>query len=357
MHKDKNMTRTWRVGVMGLGHWYSGVRLAQALPQYDKAELVAVAALDEAKAQAFGDMFAVPAYTDYDQFLAEADLDMLHISPPSAEMRDRAVKAAQAGKHFVLGKPIAMNLEEADDIIAAVEQSDITCVTYQGLRRLADANLKRQLDEGLIGEVKVIHITYRVGIAEDWIDSGSPGWFADPRQSPGGSFADEGTYALERLMFLTGSHVVEVSGAKVGNFVHPGLETEDWAMGTFTFGNGIIATIESAWTISVPRLSGPSPKENNLNRMEIVGSEGEMLFGRLYTPGDGLLNRDAPYWTFSRPMPRRNAPARPSGIDYLIRCVEEGEEPVTSLHAARETLAVVLATYECARTGAPVRLS
>lgn len=342
---------------MGLGHWYSGVRLAQALPQYDKAELVAVAALDEAKAQAFGNMFGVPAYTDYDEFLAEADVDMLHISPPSAEMCDCAVKAAQAGKHFVLGKPMAMNLAEADDIITAVEQSGITCVTYQGLRRLSDANLKRQLDEGIIGEVKVIHIMQRVGIAEDWLNSGTPGWFADPKQSPGGSFADEATYALERLIFLTDSHVVEVSGAKVGNFVHPGLETEDWAMGTFTFGSGTIATIESAWTISVPRLSGPSPKENNHNRMEIIGTEGEMLFGRLYTPGNGLLNRNAPYWTFSRPMPRRNAPARPRGIDHLIQCVEEGRDPVTSLLVARETLAVVLATYESARTGASVRLS
>jgi hypothetical protein len=56
-------------------------------------------------------------------------------------------------------------------------------------------------------------------------------------------------------------------------------------------------------------------------------------------------------------MPRRDAAARLRGIDYLIRCVEEGEEPVTSLLVARETRAAVLATYECARTGAPVRLS
>jgi predicted dehydrogenase len=56
-------------------------------------------------------------------------------------------------------------------------------------------------------------------------------------------------------------------------------------------------------------------------------------------------------------MPRRNATPRPGGIDYLIQCVEEGEEPVTSLHIARETLAVVLAVYESARTGTPVRLS
>jgi predicted dehydrogenase len=326
------------------------------MPHYDKAELVAVASLDESKAHAFGDMFGVPSYTDYDEFLSETDVDMVHIAPPPSEMRDCAVKAAQAGKHMVLGKPMAMNLDEADEIIAAVERSGVTCVTYQGLRRLSDAGLKRQLDEGIIGEVKVIHITQRVGIAEDWLDSGTAGWFADPTQTPGGSFADEALYSLERLYFLTDSHVVEITGAKTANLVHPNLQVEDWAMATFTFANGVIATIESAWTVSIPRLTGPSPKENNVNRMEIVGTEGEMLFGRLYTPGQALLNRDAPHWTFARPMPRRNAAARPRAADYLIRCVEQGEEPVTSLHIARETLAVALAVYESARTGIPVRL-
>jgi predicted dehydrogenase len=350
------MTRPWRVGVMGLGHWYSGVGIAQAAPFYPKAELVAVASSEADKAHAFGDLFGVPAYTDYDEFLAEADVDMVHISPPSSEMRDCVVKAAQAGKHMVVGKPIAMNLAEADEIIEAVEASDITCVSYQGLRRLSDAGLKRELDSGVIGEVKVYHITQRVGIAEDWIDSGTAGWFADPKRCPGGSFADEGTYALEQLMFLTDSRVVEVSGAKVANLVHPGLEVEDWAMGTFTFENGVIATIESAWTISIPRLSGPSPKDNNVGRTEIVGTKGEMLFDRMFTPGNGLLSSAARYWTFTRPRPPRTSFPRPRGIDYLIECVEQNQEPVTSLHVARETLAVVLATYEAARTGGPVRL-
>ena len=95
------MTRRWRIGVMGLGHWYSGVRLAQAMPQYDKAELVAVASLDETKAHAFGDMFGVPSYTNYDEFLSETDVDMVHIAPPPSEMRDCAVKAAQAGKQWM----------------------------------------------------------------------------------------------------------------------------------------------------------------------------------------------------------------------------------------------------------------
>ena len=350
------MTRKWRVGVMGLGHWYSGFSLARALPNFPQAELVAVASLDEPKARAYEEMFGVPSYTDYDEFLAKADVDIVHMAPPPAEMRDCAVKAAEAGVHIVLGKPMAMNMAEADEIVAAIEKSGVTCVTYQGLRRLSDARLKRQLDDGIIGEVKVIHVTQRVGIAEDWLDSGTAGWFADPRQTPGGAFADEALYTLERLLFLTGSHVVEISGAKTANLVQPDLEVEDWAMATFTFANGVIATIESSWTISIPRLTGPSPKENNHSRTEIIGTDGELLFGRLYTPGNGMLNRDAPYWTFTRPAPLRNAVPQPRGIDYLIQCVEQGQEPVARVQVARETLEVCLAMYEGARTGKTVQL-
>lgn len=50
---------------------------------------------------------------------------MLHNPPPAAEMYDSAVRAAQAGEHFLPGKPMAMTLAEAYDIIGAVVSSDI----------------------------------------------------------------------------------------------------------------------------------------------------------------------------------------------------------------------------------------
>lgn len=48
--------------------------------------------------------------------------------------------------------------------------------------------------------------------------------------------------------------------AKMANLVHREIAVEDWGMATFTFANGIIATLEAAWTINSPRPTGPSPK-------------------------------------------------------------------------------------------------
>ena len=74
------------------------------------------------------------------------------------------------------------------------------------------------IDRGDIGEPVVIHHTCRWSIAEDWRNSGTPGWFADPRHVPGGAFIDEGIYWIDYFRWLAGSEVIEVD-AKMANAV------------------------------------------------------------------------------------------------------------------------------------------
>jgi predicted dehydrogenase len=350
------MARTWRVGVLGLGHWYSGYGLARALPEFPQAQLVAAAYHDQAKVEEFTDTFGVEAYTDYDDLLARDDIDIVHIAPPVVEIPECTIRAAAAGKHIILGKPMGMTVAQADEMIAAVRRAGVKCVPWQGMRRVNNA-LKRQIDEGLIGEIKVMHSTRQQGIAEDWSCSGTPGWFGDPAQVPGGAFIDEGIYSLDQFLFLAGSKVTTVEWAKMANLVHKDLQVEDWMMAAFTFENGIVATLESGWTLTVPRLTGPSPKQNALDRLEIVGTEGQIVNDRLYVPGQARLTREHPHWAFYRPMPQYAVAPVPSALAYLIECIEEDKEPEASMEGARNSLAVALAAYEAARSGKPVRLA
>ncbi len=55
------------------------------------------------------------------------------------------------------------------------------------------------------------------------------------------------------------------------------IAVEDWGLATFTFANGVIATLEAAWTINAPRKTGPSPKHNSVVRLEMVGTRGELM--------------------------------------------------------------------------------
>jgi predicted dehydrogenase len=350
------MTRKWRVAVLGLGHWYSAYGLARSLPEYAKAELVAAAWHDKPQLDAFTSSFGVRGYTDYAELLKKEDVDIVHIAAPVSELRDLTVMAARAGKHMVLGKPMAMTLQQADEMVDAVEKAGVTCMPFQGIMRLRCADLKTRLDKGEIGDLILIHQTSRWSIAEDWYGSGRPGWFADPKHVPGGAFIDEGIYWIDLFRWLSGSEVVEVE-ARMRNLVHKDIGVEDWGMGTFTFANGIIATLEAGWTINAPRKTAPSPKQNAVVRLELVGSRGEFIDQWFRAPGRAVLAAGAADWVFERQSEIPFAPPTPFPLGHLIDSLEKEAPTIATIGEARKSFVLAMAAYDSARKGQPVRLT
>lgn len=349
------MGRQWGVAVLGLGHWYSAYNLARALREYPGARLVAVACPDPAKREAYASTFGIDSYAEVAGVLARDDVDIVHICPPVAQIPAYTIAAAKAGKHLVLGKPMAMNRAQADEMVSAVRAAGVTCMPFQGIYRLANNGLKRRVADGLIGDIVVMHAGGRWGIAEDWFRSGTPGWFADPEQVPGGAFIDEGVYGIDQLRWWAGSEVVQVE-AKMANLVHRDLPVEDWGLATLTFANGIVATIEASWTINAPQKSGPSPKQNSVTRFEIVGTRGEIIQDSLRGAGVSILAAGSPQWVFERAAPEYSTPPQPGPLGHLISCLESNQEPIHSIEDARTALIVGLAAYESARQGRPVDL-
>ena len=350
------MSRVWRVAVAGLGHWYSAYNLARAMREYPKAVLVAVASRETHRRHEFAGAFGLPGYDTLAEMLDRERVDIVHIASPVSEIHDLTLQSAAAGKHLVLGKPMAMSVAEADRMVAAVDAAGIVCVPLQGIMRLRFAWLKARIDAGEIGDVVVLHQASRWSIAEDWYRSGTPGWFADPRSVPGGALIDEGIYWIDFFGWITGSEIVQVE-AKVANLVHKDIAVEDWGLATFTTDTGVIATLEASWTINAPRKSGPSPKQNSVVRLEVVGSRGEIIEQWFRAPGRAVLASGANDWVFERQPEEPFAVATPSPLDHLIGCLEQDRRPVATIHDARRSLAAALAAYESARTGGPVRLS
>jgi predicted dehydrogenase len=350
------MARSWRVAILGLGHWYSAFGLARAIPEYSKAELVGVAWHDRTQLEAFTGAFGVRGYSDYDELLARESVDIVQIAAPVSESMDLAIRAARAGKHIVLGKPMAMSTAEADRIVEAVEQAGVACLPFQGIMRLRASELKTRIDRGDIGEIVVMHQTGRWSIAEDWYRSGKPGWFADPRHVPGGALIDEGIYWIDLLRWLAGAEVTEVE-AKTANLVHKDIEVEDWGLATFTFANGIVATLEASWTINAPRKTGPSPKQNSVVRFEVVGTRGEISDQWFRAPGRAVLAAGARDWVFERQAEEPFAPSAPFPLDHLIECLEQNRQPAATVQDARRSFVVAMAAYESARERRPVHLS
>jgi predicted dehydrogenase len=347
------MPRRWRVAVLGLGHWYSAYGLARALPEYPHAELVAAAWDVPDQLAAFTSTFGIKGYRDSRELLASENVDIVHIAAPVACIPELTIQSAAAGKHIVLGKPMAMTVEDADRMIDAVDRAGVLCFPFQGIMRLRGRELKQRIDRGDIGDLMLLHQTSRWSIAEDWYKSGKPGWFADPAQVPGGAFIDEGIYWIDFFQWLASSDVVQVE-AKTANLVHKDIAVEDWGLATFTFTNGMIATLEAGWTINAPRQSGPSPKRNAVVRLELVGSRGEIIDQWFRTPGRAVLAAGAEDWVFERQSEESFAPASPFPLNHLIDCLETKRPLIATIHDARKSFVVAMAAYEAARLGRSV---
>ncbi|WP_433614905.1 Gfo/Idh/MocA family protein [Dactylosporangium sp. CA-139114] len=116
-----------RFGVLGTGHWAT-VTQAAALATHPSATLAGVWGRSADKAEDLGSRYGVPAYTDVDALFKE--VDAVAIALPPHVQAPLAVKAAQAGKHLLLDKPLALDPAAADEVVAAADAAGVASVVF-----------------------------------------------------------------------------------------------------------------------------------------------------------------------------------------------------------------------------------
>lgn len=116
-----------RIGVVGTGHWAATVHAAGAAA-HEGVELVGVWGRDRSRAAAVADPLGTTAYDDFGALLDAVEL--LSFAVPPSVQADLATRAAEAGKHLLLEKPLTTDLEAADRLVAAVEEHDVRSVVF-----------------------------------------------------------------------------------------------------------------------------------------------------------------------------------------------------------------------------------
>ncbi len=116
-----------RFGLLGTGHW-AGEAHAPGIAGHDDATLVGVWGRDPAKAEALAGRFGAVGFEDLDSLLAA--VDAVAIAVPPDVQADLAVRAAAAGRHLLLDKPLALSLEDARRVVDAVEASRVASVIF-----------------------------------------------------------------------------------------------------------------------------------------------------------------------------------------------------------------------------------
>ncbi|WP_113447019.1 Gfo/Idh/MocA family protein [Rhizobium cremeum] len=171
-----------------------------AMQDAENCVVTAVASRDLAKARAMADRFSVPhAFGSYEEMLASDVIDAVYIPVPTAQHVEWAIKAADAGKHVLCEKPLALKAAEIDDVIAARDRngvlvSEAFMVTYAPVWR----KVRSLLSEGAIGRLRHVQGAFTYFNRDP----------ANMRNKPelgGGGLPDIGVYPAISTRFATGA--------------------------------------------------------------------------------------------------------------------------------------------------------
>ncbi|WP_430250611.1 Gfo/Idh/MocA family protein [Neorhizobium sp. DAR64860/K0K1] len=176
-----------------------------ALLDAENCVVSAVASRDLAKARAFADRFGVPhAFGSYDEMLASDTIDAVYIPLPTSQHVEWSIKAAEAGKHVLCEKPIALKASEIERLIAARDDngvliSEAFMVTYAPVWH----KVRDLLKEGAIGDLKHVQGAFSYFNRD-------PDNMRNIPELGGGALPDIGVYPTIATRFATGLEPLRV---------------------------------------------------------------------------------------------------------------------------------------------------
>jgi myo-inositol 2-dehydrogenase/D-chiro-inositol 1-dehydrogenase len=373
-----------RVGLVG-SQFVSTIH-AEALKRVPGAELFAVASPTAGHADEFARRHGVRhAFRDYRKMLEASELDLVVLGCPNDLHCEFTELAAAAGKHVVCEKPLCLNLDEADRMIAACARAKVKlmyaeelCFTPKYVR------LKRLLDEGALGRPHLVKQAEKH-------DGPHAGWFWDVKRSGGGVTMDMGCHAFEFFRWLLGkpagrtrstgtsgevqtqSH--ETPLGEIVPLVRPSAVSVWAEMGTFVHGdrtqgddNALIAVrfrtddgevlgiAEESWT----------KKGGMDDTAEVHGSAGvayaDLLQGNAiltysekgygYAVEKAGLTRG---WSFTAFEELWNY-GFPQEFAHFIDCVAHDRQPLVTGEDGRAVLEIICAAYASAGSGQKIAL-
>lgn len=315
------------------------------------ANLVAVYSRSIGKAEKWAREYDVQPFNDYEALLKSEEIDAVVILTPSGTHAEFGIKAAGAGKHVVVEKPIDVNLEKAKALVKACENAGVklSCI-FQHRFDEAIIKLKEAVDAGELGLLNFGSSRTTWYRPQDYYDSGE--WRGTRELDGGGALMNQSIHYIDLLLYIMGP-VEEVHGycATRG---HERIDVEDIAVANVKFATGALGIIEGN-TTAFPGFN---------TELDIFGGAGSVRIRsdeitewhiknqETVTVGGGTLAANAMGNT-------QTADYGPSfGRQYadIVQAFRNNSEPLVNGWEALQALEVILAIYESAESGKAIKM-
>ena len=342
MASEKN----FRIALVGCGR--ISKNHFDAIDKIDGLELVAVCDADPVRAEQAASQQGVDCFTSYEKMLKDAKADVITIATPSGLHADQGVEAAQAGKHVVMEKPMAISLTGADALVHACDKAGVQLfVVKQNRLNPPIQLLKHAIDKDRFGRIYMASCTVHWARPQEYYDQAP---WRGTWEFDGGAFMNQASHYVDLIQWLMGP--VESVMAKTATLARR-IETEDSGVAILKFRSGALGSIE------VTMLAYPRNLEGSIT---ILGEKGSVKIG-------GTAVNKVDLWQFAEyddddkliEAVETNPPnvygLGHQGYYRNVLAVLRGEaKPDTDGRAGRKSLELILGIYESAKTGREVPL-
>jgi predicted dehydrogenase len=315
-------TRGVRYAVVGLGY----IAQVAVLPAFTHArrnsQLAALVSDDPVKRAQLARRYRVPATFSYEQFAQcreTGGIDAVYIALPNFRHREFAVAAARAGVHVLCEKPLAVTVEECEEIIAVAEKASVRLMTAYRLH-FEKANLEavRIARSGELGDPRLFQSVFAMQVRDGNIR-------LESEKNGGGPLYDIGIYCINAARSLFRSEPVEVMAWRATSGQKRFGEVEETATAALRFPGDRLATFSCSFGAA------------DTGWYQLVGTKGDLRVDPAYEYAGALRHR----LTLGGPSRVRSFPKRDqfaAQLLYFSDCVLEARRPEPS---GREGLADV----------------
>ena len=318
------------------------------------AEVVAVFTRKPERAEAFARKHGLAQwFSDLDAAITQSGCDVVDVCLPNYLHHRAVTTAARAGKHVIIEKPLAMNLAEADEMIAVCHAANRKLMYAEELCFAPKyERVRRVVNEGGIGKIfQMRQCEKHSGPHSDW--------FYDVKLSGGGAMMDMGCHGIAWFRWMLGGRprAVSVQATMQTGLIHAGrTRAEENSVVTVEFEGGAIGVAENSWA-----------KHGGMDdRVEVYGTGG-VIYADLFMGNSALTYSEAGYgyamekagstkgWSFTIFEEAFNQ-GYPQELHHFIQCVREDRAPLVTAEDGRAVLEIMMAAYESARAGRRVPL-
>ncbi len=327
-------------------------RVIPAIRGSARSELLAVASQGgPEKAARYAAERSIPrAYGSYEALFADPEIDVVYISLPNALHLPWAVKAAEAGKHILCEKPLALTAGEVDRMAEAASRNGVILQEAVMMRYHPQTiQLQERVAEGCIGDVRLIRGLFTFTLVR-------PG---DIRFDPalgGGSVWDLGSYPVSFMRTMLRAEPVEVQGWQI-----PGEGGADLSFsGQMRFPCGALTQFFSSFQ-AVPQANADLIGSRGTIHLDLpyVNKVGVTSRVRIYRVGENRSSGtfgDAALPLEEETLTYEDVNGYHHEVESMVACVLDGAEPIVSLAESRGNVATLEALCASAREDRPVRL-